>query len=171
MNRPSPSLHREAEKTLTLMQVAMGNHPAHMALTNANVLNVYTGELLENLTICTFESWIAYVGKEPGHAIGDHTEVIDLEGKTVVPGIHRRPRPSCLAFVTGGLSHIRGIRRNHHHHHRDHGALSGGRAQWGQGFPGCFEGPAHKNPGHGAGHGLDQQGRQGYLEERISMSS
>ncbi|RPJ70233.1 MAG: adenine deaminase, partial [Desulfobacteraceae bacterium] len=86
MNGPSPSLQREAEKTLTLMQVAMGNHPADMALTNANVLNVYTGELLENLTICTFESWIAYVGKEPGHAIGDHTEVIDVEGKTVIPG-------------------------------------------------------------------------------------
>jgi adenine deaminase len=86
MNDPSPSLQREAEKTLTLMQVAMGNHPAQMALTNANVLNVYTGELLENLTICTFESWIAYVGREPGHAIGDHTEVIDVEGKTVIPG-------------------------------------------------------------------------------------
>jgi adenine deaminase len=86
MNRPSPSLQREAEKTLTLMQVAMGNHPAHMALINANVLNVYTGELLENLTLCTFESWIAYVGKEPGHAIGDQTEVIDVEGKTVIPG-------------------------------------------------------------------------------------
>ncbi len=87
MNRPSPSLQREAEKTLTLMQVAMGNHPAHMALTHANVLNVYTGELLENLTLCTFESWIAYVGKEPGHAIGDQTEVIDVEGKTVIPGL------------------------------------------------------------------------------------
>jgi adenine deaminase len=86
MNGPSPSLQREAEKTLTLMQVAMGNHPAHMALTNANVLNVYTGELLENLTICTFESWIAYVGKEPGHSIGDHTEVIDVGGQTVIPG-------------------------------------------------------------------------------------
>lgn len=86
MNPPSPSLHREAEKTLTLMQVALGNHPAHMALTNANVLNVYTGELLENLTLCTFESWIAYVGKEPGHAIGDRTEVIDVAGRTVIPG-------------------------------------------------------------------------------------
>jgi len=86
MNRPSPSLQREAEKTLTLMQVAMGNHPAHLALTNAKVLNVYTGELLEDLTLCAFESWIAYVGKEPGHAIGDQTEVIDVEGKTVIPG-------------------------------------------------------------------------------------
>jgi adenine deaminase len=86
MDHSSTSLQREADKTLTLMQVAMGNHPAHMALTNASVLNVYTGELLEDLTICTYESWIAYVGKEPGNAIDGHTEVIDVKGRTVIPG-------------------------------------------------------------------------------------
>ena len=72
--------------TLKLMQVAMGSRTADLAVTNARVLNVYTGELLENFAVCVWDQWIAYVGRNPEGILGDETQVIDAEGKTLVPG-------------------------------------------------------------------------------------
>ncbi len=70
-----------------LMAVSLAQQPADLAVVNARLLNVYTGELLENQAICTCGPWIAYVGENPGKSIGPHTEVVDAAGKTVIPGL------------------------------------------------------------------------------------
>jgi adenine deaminase len=53
-----------------LMAVAQGQQPADLAVVNARLLNVYTGEILDNQAICTCGPWIAYVGGNPGESIG-----------------------------------------------------------------------------------------------------
>ncbi len=71
----------------TLMKVALGQEKADLAIVNAKLINVYTGELIENCAISIKEKWIAYVGRDPKVTIGPKTEVIDAKGKTVIPGL------------------------------------------------------------------------------------
>jgi adenine deaminase len=75
---------RDATK---LMDVALGNAPADLAVVNATLLNVYTGELLKKQSISVVDKWIAYVGENAQDAIGSETIVIDAAGKTVIPGL------------------------------------------------------------------------------------
>jgi adenine deaminase len=70
-----------------LMQVALGQEEADLTIVNAKLVNVYTGELIENCAISIKGKWIAYVGHDPKDTIGPKTEVIDAKGKTVIPGL------------------------------------------------------------------------------------
>ncbi|NNL76617.1 MAG: adenine deaminase, partial [Desulfobacterales bacterium] len=72
---------------LQLIKVALGEEKADMAIVNANIVNVYTGEILEDHAISVIGKWIAYVGKNVADAIGPQTEVIDAAGQTVIPGL------------------------------------------------------------------------------------
>jgi len=78
---------KTAAETSQIIQVALGKEPADLAVINAKVVNVYTGELLEAQTITVKDKWIAYVGRNAQDAIGPHTEVIDAAGQTVIPGL------------------------------------------------------------------------------------
>jgi len=73
--------------TKKLMEVALGKRNADLAVVNAQLLNVYTGELLDNQAICTCGRWVAYVGENPGESIGPDTMLIDAAGKTIIPGL------------------------------------------------------------------------------------
>jgi adenine deaminase len=75
------------QTTKQLMNVALGNEKADLAVTSASVLNIYTGELLPNLSITIKGDWIAYVGDKPEHTIGSNTQIIDARGKVVIPGL------------------------------------------------------------------------------------
>jgi len=75
------------EQTLQLMKVALGEKKADIAVVNANVVNVYTGEILRDIAITIKGKWIAYVGKNAQDTIGPQTEVIDARGQTVIPGL------------------------------------------------------------------------------------
>lgn len=75
------------EKTRELMNVTLGKEKADLALINATILNVYTGELLEDYSVAIKGEWIAYVGNNPEDTIGPHTHVIDATGKTIIPGL------------------------------------------------------------------------------------
>lgn len=79
-------LRRDAKETKKLMQVAQGEAPADLAVLGGKVLNVYTAEVMENISVCTSGPWIAYIGDDPHRSIGPKTEVIDAGGKTVIPG-------------------------------------------------------------------------------------
>ena len=70
-----------------LVDVALGKAPADLAVINATLLNVYTGELQKNQSISVSDKWIAYVGENAQDAIGPETIVIDAAGKTVIPGL------------------------------------------------------------------------------------
>lgn len=70
-----------------LMKVALGLEKADLAVINARLANVYTGEILDDCAISTKGRWIAYVGQNPDDTIGRQTEVIDAGGQTVIPGL------------------------------------------------------------------------------------
>ncbi len=78
---------KTAEETSQLIKVALGEETADLAVINARLVNVYTGELLENQSITVKGQWIAYVGRNAQDAIGPETEVIDADGQVMIPGL------------------------------------------------------------------------------------
>jgi adenine deaminase len=75
------------DEMLTLMNVALGKQEADLAIVNAKLANVYTGEIQNDMTVTVTGKWIAYVGQNPRGAIGAGTEVIDANGRTLIPGL------------------------------------------------------------------------------------
>ena len=75
------------EETSQLMKVALGEEKADLVIINADVVNVYTGEILEDQSVTVKGEWIAYVGQNAEDSIGPQTEVIDARGQTVIPGL------------------------------------------------------------------------------------
>ena len=63
-----------------LIDVTLGRAHADLAVVNARMLNVYTGEILDGSQIAVSQKWIAYVGRNPEDTIGPQTEVIDAGG-------------------------------------------------------------------------------------------
>jgi len=99
----------------TLMRVAQGKEPADLAVVNAALFNVFTGEIIPESAICVKDGRIAFVGKNPGGAIGETTKVIDAAGRTVIPGLidaHTHiawmfaPGPFLDAAMAGGTTTI-----------------------------------------------------------------
>ena len=75
-----------AEEAQEVMQAALGRQKADLAIVNARLANVYTGELLDDSAVAVKGKWIAYVGGDVQDNIGAETVVIDAEGKTLIPG-------------------------------------------------------------------------------------
>lgn len=69
------------------MNVALGREKADLAIVNGTLLNVYTGELLDRMSVGVKGEWIAYVGNDPNDMIGPETVVLDINGKTIIPGL------------------------------------------------------------------------------------
>ncbi len=69
-----------------LIDVALGQKQADRVIVNAQLLNVYTAEVLDGYDVAIKNGWIAYVGPDSQHAIGPNTEVIDAQGQTIIPG-------------------------------------------------------------------------------------
>lgn len=89
------------DEALRLMDTALGRRPADLAIVNANLVNVYTGEILPNQGVCISGRWIAYTGEDPRASIGEETRVIDASGKTVIPGLidgHTHISNPCTPF-------------------------------------------------------------------------
>lgn len=84
-NRPISDL--SARNSHELMQVALGHKAGELAMVNANLVNVYTGELLPDQSVVTSGKWIAYVGPHRKEMIGPGTKVIDAAGKVLMPGL------------------------------------------------------------------------------------
>ncbi len=70
-----------------MSQIALGHRPGTLAVTHARLLNVYTGELLEDQSIITHGHWVAYTGTLRPEMLGPATEIIDVAGKVVIPGL------------------------------------------------------------------------------------
>lgn len=95
MNPPLTSLNSTTKwsakhpkvNTEALIRTALGQLAADMIVTNGRILNVYTGELLEGLSIGIKGSRIAYVGKIPGGSRGNGTQIVDAKGGTIIPGL------------------------------------------------------------------------------------
>ena len=53
---------RDKRDSGMLMKVALGQEKADLAVVNASLVNVYTGELLKNQAVSIKDKWIAYAG-------------------------------------------------------------------------------------------------------------
>lgn len=78
---------RSKEETRKLMQVAQGERPADVAVVNARLVNVYTGEIWEGCSVCCSGRWIGSVGEGTEGRIGSATRVVDAGGRTLIPGL------------------------------------------------------------------------------------
>jgi adenine deaminase len=72
--------------TKTLVYTALGKIKADLVVKNIDLVNVYTGEIIEKTDIAVKNDRIAYVGSDADHTIGLETKIIDGEGLYAVPG-------------------------------------------------------------------------------------
>ncbi|NIK79161.1 adenine deaminase [Paenibacillus castaneae] len=73
------------EVSRTLSKVARGEASADLVIKNGTLVNVHSGELLEQMDVAVAAGRIAYVGNAD-HTIGAETVVIDAAGKYITPG-------------------------------------------------------------------------------------
>lgn len=87
------------EKIKELMKVALGEALADLAIVNGDVVNVFTGEVLNGNTVLIKGDTIAYVGRNAAKSIGPSTQVINAKGKILIPGLidgHTHVDETCL---------------------------------------------------------------------------
>ncbi|HMN12256.1 MAG TPA: hypothetical protein PKD55_08035, partial [Bellilinea sp.] len=82
-----PDLTSTRKNTLNLVNCAMGRDPADLVIRNGIWVCVQTGEYIPNTDIAIKDAHIAYIGADASHTIGPKTQVIDAEGKYLVPGL------------------------------------------------------------------------------------
>ncbi|MBS4207032.1 adenine deaminase [Bacillus sp. FJAT-50079] len=68
-----------------LSKVARGIEKADLVIQNGTLVNVLTGELLENIDVAIGKGRVAYIGKAD-HTIGEKTKVIDASNRYIAPG-------------------------------------------------------------------------------------
>ncbi len=73
--------------TRTLVDVAMGRKPAGLVIRKGRWVCVQTGEIIPDTDIAIKDGHIAYVGPDASHTIGKQTQVIEAEGRYLVPGL------------------------------------------------------------------------------------
>ena len=75
------------EVTKELVDVAMGRRPADLVIRDGQWVNVHSGEIIPGTDIAVWGSRIAYVGEDASHTIGPETEIIEADGRYLVPGL------------------------------------------------------------------------------------
>ena len=73
------------EMTRILVDTAMGRSKADLVVRNGSLVNVNSGEIIEEQSVAIKENRIALIGNAE-HTIGPDTEVIDAQGKYIAPG-------------------------------------------------------------------------------------
>jgi adenine deaminase len=99
----SKSSYSEIQSRYELTRVASGETDADIAIINAKIVNVYTGELLSGDTILIKADKIAYAGKYAKRGIGTKTKIIDATGKVLIPGFidgHTHMDYICSSYET-----------------------------------------------------------------------
>lgn len=76
-----------AETAPDLIATAAGRRPADLVLRGARLVNVHSREVLDGWDVAVTAGRFAYVGPDAGHCLGEGTEVVDLAGKYLVPGL------------------------------------------------------------------------------------
>ncbi len=81
------TLEKISTETRKLVDVAMGRLTADLVFQNGIWVCVQSGEFIPGTDIAVSGDRIAFVGPDASHTIGDQTEVIDAQGKYLVPGL------------------------------------------------------------------------------------
>ena len=68
-----------------LMMVALGKQPADLAITNANLVNTFTGEVYK-ANVFVYDGFVAHVETEDFETV-NAKEIIDAQGKYLTPGL------------------------------------------------------------------------------------
>ncbi|MEM7520019.1 MAG: adenine deaminase [Pseudomonadota bacterium] len=76
-----------ADSAPQLIDVAMGRAPADTVIKSGAWVNVYSGEIIAGTDIAIVAGRIAYVGPDAGHAVGPATQIIEAQGRYMVPGL------------------------------------------------------------------------------------
>ena len=58
-----------------IADTALGNESADMVITDGILMDVYTGRLLPGRSVAIKDEWIAYVGPDARHTIGENTRI------------------------------------------------------------------------------------------------
>ncbi|MFL7893109.1 MAG: adenine deaminase [Anaerolineales bacterium] len=75
------------KRTRLLVDVAMGRVPADLVIRGGRWVCVQSGEIIPKTDIAIKSGRIAYVGPDGGHTIDTGTQVVEAEGKYLVPGL------------------------------------------------------------------------------------
>ncbi len=70
-----------------LVKVAKGEVPADLVLHNGRLVDVYTGEILDGYSVAIKGEKISCIGKDLRYTIGANTEIIELDGMFILPGL------------------------------------------------------------------------------------
>ncbi len=70
-----------------LIAVAAGREPADLVIRGGIWVNVHSRELLPDHSVAIAEGRIAFVGPDASHCIGPDTQVIDANGRYILPGL------------------------------------------------------------------------------------
>ncbi len=76
-----------AQSARRLVDVAMGRQPADTVIRQGRWVNVHSGEIIPGIDIAIADGRFAYVGADASHAIGAATQVIEADGRYMVPGL------------------------------------------------------------------------------------
>lgn len=76
-----------ADAAESLVDTAMGRAKADMVIRKGRWVNVHSGEIIPDTDIAITAGRFAYVGPDASHAIGPATQVIEAEGRYLVPGL------------------------------------------------------------------------------------
>ncbi len=75
------------ELTRALIDVAMGRKPADLVIRKGGWVSVQSGEIIPDTDIAIIDGHVAFVGEDASHCIGDETQVIEADGRYLVPGL------------------------------------------------------------------------------------
>lgn len=70
-----------------LVAVAAGRAPADVVIRGGTLVNVQSREVLPGWQVAVAEGRFAYVGPDASHCIGSGTEVVEAQGKYLIPGL------------------------------------------------------------------------------------
>ncbi len=76
-----------AEVAPRLVAVAAGRDQADRVFRNCKLVNVQTREILDGWQVAIAEGRFAYVGADASHCIGEDTEIFDVNGRYLIPGL------------------------------------------------------------------------------------
>jgi len=73
--------------TRHLVDVSMGRTPADLVICDGRWICVQSGEIVPHTDVAISGEFIAYVGPDASHTIGENTRVIDAHGRYLSPGL------------------------------------------------------------------------------------
>ncbi|MBF8257550.1 MAG: ade [Anaerolineales bacterium] len=88
-NKPVGYTHQRRalhEVTLDMVATAMGREPADLVIRNGRLVNVNVGRIQEGVDVAVRHGLIALVGNASHIPVGERTQVVEAEGRYLLPG-------------------------------------------------------------------------------------